>query len=93
LPEITEDEWIDHFPFPIQKLFVYRLGNYTLIEDERNRASGNKNFAEKKFIYKTSQYNLSNQVVADEGTLNSLDSRQYKLADYASAIWLLPYFE
>jgi len=93
LPENAEDEWIDYFPLSIQELFVYRLGNYALIEDEKNRACGNKNFAEKKLIYKTSQYNLSNQVVADEWTPNSLDSRQYKLADYASAIWRLPYFD
>ncbi len=93
LPENAGDEWVANFPFSIQESLVYRLGNYTLLEDDKNRNCGNKNFDAKKAIYHTSQYEISKQIVASDWTPNTLDNRQTRLADYASSSWRLPYFD
>jgi uncharacterized protein with ParB-like and HNH nuclease domain len=93
LPENAGDEWVVNFPVSIQESLVYRLGNYTLLEDDKNRECGTKNFEAKKAIYQTSQYLMPKQIVAPDWTPNTLDSRQTKLADYATTSWRLPYFD
>ncbi|MGV3587982.1 MAG: DUF262 domain-containing protein [Adhaeribacter sp.] len=93
LPENAGEEWNSNFPSSIQESFVYRLGNYTLLEIDKNRDGGNKNFEEKKVIYQTSQYTMSKQITSNEWTPNTLEIRQSKLADYASSVWRLPYFD
>lgn len=93
LPENANAEWHTNFPPSIQESLTYRLGNYTLLEDDKNRECGVKNFEEKKEIYKTSQYSMTKQIVSSDWTPNTLDHRQTKLADYASGRWRLPYFD
>ena len=93
LPENTGDEWVANFPVSIQESLVYRLGNYTLLEDDKNRECGTKNFEAKKAIYQTSQYAMPKQIVAPDWTPNTLDNRQIRLADYATTSWRLPYFD
>lgn len=93
LPENAGDDWVADFPVSIQESLVYRLGNYTILEDDKNRACGSKNFEEKKAIYQTSQYVMTKQIVAQCWTPNTLDNRQTKLSDYASTSWRLPYFD
>lgn len=93
LPENAGDEWVANFPVSIQESLVYRLGNYTLLEDDKNRECGTKNFEAKKAIYQTSQYAMPKQIVAPDWTPNTLDNRQTRLADYATTSWRLPYFD
>jgi hypothetical protein len=93
LPENAGDDWAVSFPLSIQDSFVYRLGNYTLLEDDKNRECSTRSFNDKKTIYMTSQYIMTQQVTANEWTPNTLDLRQNKFADHASAIWRLPYFD
>lgn len=93
LPENSEGEWLINFPSTIQESLVYRLGNYTLLEDDKNRACGRKNFNEKKIIYATSQYVMTQQIVAHEWTVNTLEDRQTRMANTASAVWRLPYYD
>lgn len=93
LPENADDNWSSEFPISIQESLVYRVGNYTLLEDDKNRECGSKTFEEKKAIYSTSQYEMTKQINANEWTPNTLDYRQIKLADYATAVWRLPYFD
>ena len=92
LPENSTSEWNATFPPSVRESLIYRLGNYTLLEDDKNRECGAKNFEEKKEIYKTSQYSMTKQIVASEWNPNTLDYRQTKLSDYASTTWKLPYF-
>lgn len=93
LPENSENNWNINFPQVIHDAFVYRIGNYTLLEDDKNRECGNKNFEEKKVIYQTSQYTMPKQITSIDWTPNTLEIRQNKLADYASAVWRLPYYD
>lgn len=93
LPENAGDEWVANFPVSIQESLVYRLGNFTLLEDDKNRECGTKNFEAKKAIYQTSQYTMPKQIVAPDWIPNTLDNRQTRLADYATTSWRLPYFD
>lgn len=93
LPENADDNWSVNFPESIQESLVYRLGNYTLLEDDRNRLCGIKPFVEKKEIYKTSQYVMTNKLDTHDWTPNSIDYRQNSFAEAAKAVWRLPYFD
>lgn len=87
LPENPTQEWLQNFPVSALDRYVYRLGNYTLLEIDKNRLCGTKPFDEKKIIYQQSQYKLTQTIVADEWTPNTLDNRQTRLADVATSIW------
>jgi uncharacterized protein with ParB-like and HNH nuclease domain len=93
LPENAGDEWTLNFPISIQDSLIYRLGNYTLLEDDKNRECGTKNFEAKKTIYHTSQYQLSKEIVSPDWNPTTLDNRQTKLAGYATTAWRLSYFD
>ena len=87
LPENYDEEWNNFFSNEAQK-YIYRLGNYTLLEEKKNRNIGRKSFEEKKIIYKTSQYKLThNELRYDEWNIASLNNYQNKLAKYAKSIW------
>ncbi|GAB2563764.1 hypothetical protein GCM10027190_11590 [Spirosoma areae] len=77
------------FPPPIQENYIYRIGNYTLLEEDKNRDCSTRSFSEKKRIYQTSQYALSRDIVADVWTPNTLERRQMKLAEIATSVWRL----
>jgi uncharacterized protein with ParB-like and HNH nuclease domain len=87
LPENPDDSWNYLFPDDIQIQFIYRLGNYTLLESKKNNECQNKNYAYKSKVYQTSQYNLSKIITYQEWNQNSIKGRQQKLSDYATAIW------
>lgn len=53
LPENPTDEWIKEFPRDVEESFIYRLGNFTILESDKNRLLGNKGYAVKAEIYKT----------------------------------------
>ena len=93
MPENAGNDWFDSFPTYIQDTLVYRLGNYTLLEEDKNRECGSKNFDDKKIIYKSSQYEMTKKIDYHVWTPNTLDFRQEKLADYATAVWRLPYYD
>lgn len=89
LPENANEDWLDNFPFSVQENYIYRIGNYALLEADKNKDCGIKKFSEKKRIYQTSQYKLAQQVTADEWTPNTVDTRQSRLAAIATSVWRL----
>ena len=93
LPENGNENYLEDFPAAIHESVVYRLGNYTLLEDDKNRACETLTFAEKKLIYQTSQYELSKQITANQWTPNTIDRRQERLADYASSVWRISQYD
>jgi len=93
LPENGNEYYLDDFPQAIHDSIVYRLGNYTLLEDHKNRACQTLSFSEKKIIFQTSQYELSKQITSDRWTPNTIDHRQERLADYASSIWRISQYD
>ena len=91
LPENASDIWELAFPAPIQPMYVYRLGNYTLLEDGKNRDCGTLPFNDKKNIYSTSQYEMSKKINSLDWNPNNLDNRQNQMAKWATACWHIPY--
>jgi uncharacterized protein with ParB-like and HNH nuclease domain len=87
LPENFDQEWNELFSNEAEK-YIYRLGNYTLLEEKKNKLVGRKHFYEKKEVYKTSQFKLTNQELNyDNWNIANLNQYQNKLARYAKSIW------
>ncbi len=94
LPENPGSIWYDSFPVEIQEDYIYRLGNYALLESSiNNKLDNNMPFLEKLIKYKTSSYKLSNEFSNYEKfSPNEIDLRQNKIARYAKGIWKSAFF-
>ncbi len=93
LPENGDENYSENFPQAIHESVVYRLGNYTLLEDDKNRECETLPFENKKAIFQTSQYELSKQINYHDWTPNIIDIRQEVLAKYASSIWRIAQYD
>lgn len=91
LPENASNNWDEAFPQTILANYVYRLGNYTLLESHLNRECDTLAFDKKKQIYQRSQYKMTNTINYNDWTPTSLENRQKDLAKKASSIWRVPY--
>lgn len=87
LPENGNEHYLNDFPQAIHESVVYRLGNYTILEEAKNRECDILPFADKKEIFHTSQYEMTNGISNPNWTPNSIDSRQEWLGVQASAVW------
>lgn len=87
LPENGNEHYLENFPQAIHDSIVYRVGNYTLLEDDKNRKCSNSPFPEKKDVFATSQYQMTNTIDNPFWTPNSIDRRQEWMAIQASSIW------
>ena len=89
LPEKYTEEWNQEFSNEAER-YLYRLGNYTLLEEKKNKTIANKNFNEKKEFYKTSHYKITTETLNYENwNIDNLTHRQAQLAKYAKSIWKL----
>jgi uncharacterized protein with ParB-like and HNH nuclease domain len=93
LPENGNQNYVIEFPQAIHESVVYRLGNYTLLEEDKNRACEALAFPIKKEIYSNSQYQLSKEIRSNTWSPNSIDLRQERLAAYASSIWRISQYD
>ncbi|MBC6425679.1 MAG: DUF262 domain-containing protein [Ekhidna sp.] len=87
LPENSSQHYLEDFPQAIRDSIVYRLGNYTILEEAKNRKCSDLPFNDKKNIYSTSRYKMTNSIANPNWTPNSIDSRQEWLGNQASSIW------
>ncbi|NVJ67102.1 MAG: DUF262 domain-containing protein [Gammaproteobacteria bacterium] len=87
LPENASRAWQADFPVNIQEEFLYRLGNYCLLESSINRDIGNLPFAEKMPHYNSSDYSLANQLNYEKWNPQNLNRRQNELSRIACHIW------
>ncbi|MBK7985891.1 MAG: HNH endonuclease [Ignavibacteria bacterium] len=91
LPENASAAWDNDFPQIIQPNFIYRLGNYTLLEDHLNRDCEVLPFDQKKPFYIRSQYEMSKDINSNEWNPAILNNRQSELARKATSIWRISY--
>lgn len=91
LPENAGANWDNDFPQIIQPNYIYRLGNYTLLEDHINRDCEILPFDQKKAFYSNSQYQMSNEINYNDWNPTILDKRQNDLARKATSIWRISY--
>lgn len=90
LPENPESDWEQYFSQSVANNYVFRLGNYTLLEEGKNNALANKAYSQKKAIFEKSAFMMTNSINYPEWTPNNLDNRQNQLAKLATAIWKIP---
>ncbi len=93
LPENGNENYLTNFPQVVHESVVYRLGNYTLLEDDKNRACEILPFNEKKEIFKSSQYEMTKNIKNPNWSPNSIDKRQEKMADWATSIWRISQYD
>jgi uncharacterized protein with ParB-like and HNH nuclease domain len=87
LPESPIDDWRKNFTDTQIEEMVYRIGNLTPLEPHFNRQVGNELYPIKREIYQQSVYTLTQNIVAEEWTPNTLATRQRHLAQRAVHIW------
>ncbi len=88
LPENPESNWLD-FPEADQEEAVYRIGNFTLLEDRLNKVAGNADFDLKRGWYGRSQFIITKRVAQENQawTFERIRTRQKWMASQAAAIW------
>lgn len=87
LPESPSDDWRRNFTDTQIEEMVYRIGNLTLLEPHLNRQVGNEIYSIKREVYQQSVYRLTQNILAEEWTPNTLTTRQKFLAQRAVHIW------
>ena len=89
LPENPGSNWDEFFPLDIQDDYIFRLGNYSLLEASiNNKLDNNVSFSEKLEKYKKSSYKLSNEYCNYEKfSPKEIALRQDKMAKIAKGIW------
>ncbi|MDI1260505.1 DUF262 domain-containing HNH endonuclease family protein [Aquabacterium sp.] len=90
LPENPSSGWDEAFSPERQKDFVYRLGNFLLLESSINRSCQNAEFAQKLTLYASSAYGLT-KGLAESGVVEwnpaTLGERQSRMATRAAHVW------
>lgn len=88
LPENPENGWEDFLDATLDEA-IYRLGNLTILEENLNREAANKDFKEKREIYKKSIFEITRRVAEENDTWNMdrLAMRQRWMARQAKTIW------
>lgn len=88
-PENPGSVWDEFFPVDIQEDYIYRLGNYGLLEASvNNKLDNNMTFFEKLIEYKKSAYKLSSEYCNyDKFDPSIVAARQEKMAKIAKSIW------
>lgn len=87
LPESPSSDWRQNFTDVQSEEMVYRIGNLTLLEPHLNRQVGNEIYSIKREVYQQSVYRLTQNILAEEWTPNTLATRQKTLAQRAVHIW------
>ncbi|NJO53173.1 MAG: DUF262 domain-containing protein [Leptolyngbyaceae cyanobacterium RM2_2_4] len=87
LPESPSSDWRQNFTDTQIEEMVYCIGNLTLLEPHLNRQVGNEIYPVKREVYQQSVYRLTQNILAEAWTPNTLATRQKFLAQRAVHIW------
>lgn len=92
LPESFPDQWQADFTDEEYERHVYLIGNLTLLEaSKNNKSAADKPFQEKKEVFKTSKYALTNQIDQPDWTPLQIKHRQAHLGKLATAVWRIQF--
>ena len=88
LPDNPGEEWPD-YDEQRDGPFIYRLGNFTLLDKTKNRDIGNADFKDKCNAYKDSEFVITKKISEDylEWNAEKIIHRQTWMAKQALAIW------
>lgn len=94
MPENPSSEWV-HITDADHDAFLYRLGNFTLLQANQNRELGNAGFVGKRQAYQRSDFRIT-QRVAEENSFwdtSRISQHQKWMADQATAIWRIAQYD
>ncbi len=94
LPEHPSETW-SHIEESKQDRLIYRIGNMTPLETNRNRDLGNSDYTAKRQVFEQSVFTITKAIaehyeVWDE---QKIESRQKQLANIAAGIWKIDFAE
>lgn len=87
LPESPANDWRQIFTDAQIEEMVYRIGNLSPLEPSLNRQGGNESYSIKQTVYQQSVYTLTQNILAEEWTPDTIAERQRKLARRAVSVW------
>lgn len=91
LPENPNDSWDGYFSLEDMDKYVYRLGNYILLESSINKQIGNSAYLEKKIEYQKSHFKIACESHNVQWTKEEIKRLQQRYAKVASSIWRISY--
>ncbi len=88
LPESPSADW-SYIEEAKQEGLIYRLGNMTPLETNRNRDLGNGDYATKRSVYQQSCFQITQAIAEhyDRWDEQKIESRQRQLANIAAGVW------
>lgn len=88
LPEYPSEEW-SYIEDSKQDRFIYRLGNMTPLETNRNRDLANLDYPAKRQVYLQSSFQITRAVAEHYDTWDEqkIEARQKQMATIAVGIW------
>lgn len=88
LPEHPSEAW-SYIDEPKQDRLIYRIGNMTPLETNRNRDLSNADYPVKREVYAQSDFEITRAVAEhyDHWDAQKIESRQQQLAKIATGIW------
>ncbi|MBD2183972.1 DUF262 domain-containing protein [Aerosakkonema funiforme] len=93
LPQSLKDLWLGEFSKADPNLYIYRLGNMTLLDSSVNRKLGNNSFQDKcAKAYQSSKLKITQEILDyPVWGPKQIEERQNKMAKAACQIWRLDY--
>lgn len=92
LPENPSDEWIEIFKNSDIDKFIFRIGNLTLLETNKNKEIAREVFEIKQITYSKSQYLMTQNLDKyTDWSSSTIVKRQKEMSNIAATIWKINY--
>lgn len=93
MPQTLNDEWKTLLGSRVEEHqeYVNKWGNLTLLGGRKNIAASNQPYEQKRAIYRTSRFQMTQQLAeSSRWDLDAISNRQRSLAEHADRVWTVP---